>query len=127
MMMKVEDVVLDVNMEELVSQILLSKQSEEYLDTVKKLTIFQQVQLIESLPAEIRLNIWYCIDPHNWWSLIGYLQAETSKNLIRSLPAEERLKLQKGAVPAEVLLLAEKLPKSMIDAIMDVDSHDDEG
>ena len=118
MMMKVEDAVLDVNMEELVSKILLDKHSEEYFKKVKNLTIFQQVQLIESLPAEIRLHIWYCIDPLNWWSLIGYLQAETSKNLIRSLPAEERAKLQKNAVATEVILLADKIPKSMIDAIM---------
>ncbi|MFT4776820.1 MAG: magnesium transporter [Oleispira sp.] len=118
MMMKVEDVVLDVNMEELVAQILLNKQPEEYFDTVKQLTIFQQVQLIESLPADNRLNIWHCIDSLNWWSVIGYLQAETSKSVIRSLPLEERIKLQKVAVAADVLALADKLPKSMIDAIM---------
>ncbi|MFT4811603.1 MAG: magnesium transporter [Marinoscillum sp.] len=118
MMMKVEDAVLDVNMEELVAQILLNKQPEEYFDTVKQLTIFQQVQLIESLPADNRLNIWHCIDSLNWWSVIGYLQAETSKSVIRSLPLEERIKLQKVAVAADVLALADKLPKSMIDAIM---------
>jgi magnesium transporter len=118
MMMKVEDAVLDVNMEELVAQILLNKQPEEYFHTVKQLTIFQQVQLIESLPADNRLNIWHCIDSLNWWSVIGYLQAETSKSVIRSLPLEERIKLQKVAVAADVLALADKLPKSMIDAIM---------
>jgi magnesium transporter len=117
-MTKVEDVVLEVNMEELVSKLLLNRQSEEYFDTIKNLTIFQQVQLIESLPADVRLNIWSCIDPLNWWSLIGYLQAETSKTLIRSLPAEERTKLQKVAVASDVLALADKLPKSMIDGIM---------
>ncbi|MGK0249198.1 MAG: magnesium transporter [Oleispira sp.] len=117
-MTKVEDVVLEFNMEELVSKLLLNRQSEEYFDTIKNLTIFQQVQLIESLPAEVRLNIWSCIDPLNWWSLIGYLQAETSKTLIRALPAEERTKLQKVAVASDVLALADKLPKSMIDGIM---------
>jgi magnesium transporter len=117
-MTQVEDVVLEVNMEELVAQILLNKQPEEYFHTVKQLTIFQQVQLIESLPADNRLNIWHCIDSLNWWSVIGYLQAETSKSVIRSLPLEERIKLQKVAVASDVLALAEKLPKSMIDAIM---------
>jgi magnesium transporter len=117
-MTQVEDVVLEVNMEELVAQILLNKQPEEYFHTVKQLTIFQQVQLIESLPADNRLNIWHCIDSLNWWSVIGYLQAETSKSVIRSLPVEERIKLQKVAVASDVLALAEKLPKSMIDAIM---------
>jgi magnesium transporter len=117
-MAQVEDVVLEVNMEQLVAQILLNKQPEEYFDTVKQLTIFQQVQLIESLPADNRLNIWHCIDSLNWWSVIGYLQAETSKSVIRSLPLEERIKLQKVAVASDVLALAEKLPKSMIDAIM---------
>jgi hypothetical protein len=40
------------NLENLVSLILHSEVAEEYQDSVKSLTIFQQVQLIESLPAE---------------------------------------------------------------------------
>lgn len=116
--MAVDEVLSDIGMEELVSKILLSENSEEYFEEVKSLTIFQQVQLIESLPAEQRLSIWYCIDPTNWWSLIGYLQLETGRNLVNSLPAEEKVKLQKVAVYSEVLSLADILPKSMLDAIM---------
>jgi magnesium transporter len=108
----------DVNIENLVSLALLNQQSEAYVDSIKNLTIFQQVQLIESLPAESRMNVWYCIAPENWWSLIGFLQAETSKNLIRALSTEERINLQKIAVSTDVLALADKLPKSMLDAIV---------
>lgn len=106
------------NIENLVSLILHSHEPDEYLDNIKGLTIFQQVQLIESLPAEKRLSVWYCIEETNWWSLIGYLQVETSRNLVRSLPNEERVKLQKVAVSTDVLALADILPKSMLDAIV---------
>jgi len=116
--MAVDEVLSDIEMEELVSKVLLSENSEGYFEEVKNLTIFQQVQLIESLPAEQRLSIWYGIDPTNWWSLIGYLQLETGRNLVNSLPAEEKVKLQKVAVYSEVLSLADILPKSMLDAIM---------
>lgn len=116
--MAVDEVLSDIEMEELVSKVLLSENSEGYFEEVKNLTIFQQVQLIESLPAEQRLSIWYGIDPTNWWSLIGYLQLETARNLVNSLPAEEKVKLQKVAVYSEVLSLADILPKSMLDAIM---------
>lgn len=116
--MAVDEVLSDIEMEELVSKVLLSENPEGNFEEVKNLTIFQQVQLIESLPAEQRLNIWYCIEPTNWWSLIGYLQLETGRNLVHSLPAEEKVKLQKVAVYSEVLSLANILPKSMLDAIM---------
>jgi magnesium transporter len=116
--MAVDEVLSDIEMEELVSKVLLSENPEGYFEEVKNLTIFQQVQLIESLPAEQRLSIWYGIDPTNWWSLIGYLQLETGRNLVNSLPAEEKVKLQKVAVYSEVLSLADILPKSMLDAIM---------
>ena len=116
--MAVDEVLSDIEMEELVSKVLLSENSEGYFEEVKNLTIFQQVQLIESLPAEQQLSIWYGIDPTNWWSLIGYLQLETGRNLVNSLPAEEKVKLQKVAVYSEVLSLADILPKSMLDAIM---------
>jgi magnesium transporter len=106
------------NIEDLVYLVLHSHESDEYLDKVKSLTIFQQVQLIESLPAEKRLSVWYCIEETSWWSLIGFLQAETSKNLIRALSTEERMNLQKVAVSTDVLALADKLPKSMLDAIV---------
>lgn len=116
--MTVDEVLSDDEMEELVSKVLLSKSSDEFFEEVKNLTIFQQVQLIESLPAEQRLSVWSCIDPANWWSLIGYLQLETSRNLVHSLPPEEQVKLQKVAEYGEVLSLADILPKSMLDAIM---------
>lgn len=116
--MTVDEVLSDDEMEELVSKVLLSVDSAEYFEEVKDLTIFQQVQLIESLPAEQRLSVWSCIDPADWWSLIGYLQLETSRNLLKSLPREEQVKLQKVAEYAEVLSLADILPKSMLDAIM---------
>jgi len=114
----IEEKQFDENIEKLVSLALLNQQSEAYVDSIKNLTIFQQVQLIESLPAESRMNVWYCIAPENWWSLIGFLQAETSKNLIRTLSTEERINLQKIAVSTDVLALADKLPKSMLDAIV---------
>lgn len=116
--MAVDEVLSGIEMEELVSKILLSEHSEEYFEEVKNLTIFQQVQLIESLPAEQRLSIWFCIESSNWWSLLGYLQLETGRNLVNSLPVEEKVKLQKVAVYSEVLSLADILPKSMLDAIM---------
>ena len=72
--MTVDEVLSDEQMEELVAKVLLSKNSADYFEEVKSLTIFQQVQLIESLPAEQRLSIWPCIDAEDWWSLIGYLQ-----------------------------------------------------
>tara|TARA_B100001059_G_C17820295_1_gene577832 strand:- start:11 stop:1396 length:1386 start_codon:yes stop_codon:yes gene_type:complete len=106
------------NLENLVSLILHSEVAEEYQDSVKSLTIFQQVQLIESLPAEERLSVWHCIDPASWWALIGYLQEESSRNLVRSLPQEDRVELQKLAVSNDVLALADILPKSMLDAIV---------
>ncbi len=106
------------NLENLVSLILRSEVAEEYKDSVKSLTIFQQVQLSESLPAEERLNVWHCIDPVSWWALIGYLQEESSRNLVRSLPQEDRVELQKLAVSNDVLALADILPKSMLDAIV---------
>ncbi len=116
--MAVDEVLSGIEMEELVSKILLSENSEGYFEEVKNLTIFQQVQLIESLPAEQRLSIWFCIESTNWWSLLGYLQLETGRNLVNLLPAEEKVKLQKVAVYSEVLSLADILPKSMLDAIM---------
>jgi len=116
--MAVDEVLSGIEMKELVSKILLSENSEGYFEEVKKLTIFQQVQLIESLPAEQRLSIWFCIESTNWWSLLGYLQLETGRNLVNLLPAEEKVKLQKVAVYSEVLSLADILPKSMLDAIM---------
>ena len=116
--MTVDEVLSDEQMEELVAKVLLSKNSADYFEEVKSLTIFQQVQLIESLPAEQRLSIWPCIDAEDWWSLIGYLQLETSRNLLRSLAFDEQVKLQKVAVYREVLSLAEILPKFMLDAIM---------
>ena len=116
--MAVDEVLSGIEMEELVSKILLSANSEGYFEEVKNLTIFQQVQLIESLPAEQRLSIWFCIESTNWWSLLGYLQLETGRNLVNLLPAEEKVKLQKVAVYSEVLSLADILPKSMLDAIM---------
>lgn len=116
--MTVEEVLSDEKMEELVSKVLLSDSSDAYFEEVKGLTIFQQVQLIESLPAGQRLNVWSCIDAENWWSLIGYLQLETSRNLLHSFSRQERTQLQKNAVYAEVLSLADVLPKSMLDAIM---------
>ena len=53
--MAVDEVLSDIEMEELVSKVLLSENPEGYFEEVKNLTIFQQVQLIESLPAEQRL------------------------------------------------------------------------
>lgn len=106
------------NIENLVSLILNSHDPEAYLDQVNCLTIFQQVQLIESLPAEKRLSVWFCVEEANWWSLIGYLQVETSRNLVCSLSREEQVKLQKMAISTDVLALADLLPKSMLDAIM---------
>ncbi len=117
-MTDVDEVKQDTKIEDLVSLALLNRQSDEYIESVRKLTIFQQAQLIESLPADSRMNVWSCIDPANWWSLIGYLQSETSRRLIRALPIEERNKMQKVAVLSEVLALADILPKPMIDAIM---------
>jgi magnesium transporter len=116
--MTVDEVLSDDEMEELVSKVLLSKNSDEFFEEVKNLTIFQQVQLIESLPAELRLSVWSCVETENWWSLIGYLQLETSRNLLKSLSREEQVKLQKVAEYAEVLSLADILPKPMLDAIM---------
>jgi magnesium transporter len=117
-MSNVDDVKFDENMDALVSLVLFSRESDEYQNRVENLTIFQQVQLIESLPAEKRLSVWYCIDASYWWSLISYLQVETSRNLVRSLALEDRVTLQKAAVSADVLALADRLPKAMIDAIM---------
>jgi magnesium transporter len=106
------------NIESLVWLVLHSHEPEAYYEKVNGLTIFQQVQLIESLPAEKRLSVWHCIAEVDWWSLIGYLQIETSRNLVRSLPREDRIKLQKVAISADVLALADILPKSMLDAIV---------
>ena len=78
------------NIEDLVMLVLHSHEPETYLDQVNGLTIFQQVQLIESLPAEKRLSVWGCVEEASWWSLIGYLQVETSRNLVRSLSREEQ-------------------------------------
>lgn len=117
-MMHVDEIKPNENMQDLVGLVLHRRESDEYCERVKNLTIFQQVQLIESLPSEERLNVWNCIDSENWWSLIGYLQVETSRNLVRSLPREERVKLQKLAASSDVLALADILPKSMLDAIV---------
>lgn len=113
-----EGVNVDVDMDQLVAQVLQGHDSENVLDTLKSLTVFQQVQLIESLPSENRLNIWHNIAPSNWWSLVHYLQPETSRNLIRFLSSEDRVKLQSVAVLADVLSLADVLPKSFVDAVL---------
>lgn len=114
----VEDTNLEVNMEQLVAQILLADYPDSLITTINNLTIFQQVQLLESLPAENRLHIWHGIDSSIWWSLIGYLQPETSRNVICSLPLGERVKLQSLAVLSDVLSLADILPKTFVDAVM---------
>lgn len=74
--------------------------------------------ILESLPLDIRHQVWCLLDPERYWELLHLLQEETAVHLVKSLTAEEKETLQQYASPEDLRSLAPVLPRYMVTAIV---------
>jgi magnesium transporter len=81
-------------------------------------------QVIESIPLDLRLLVWNVLPISRFWDVLYGLQEDTAKNLIDSLDDQGRQILQSQANSADLLLFADIMPTSMIDAIL-LDQEDE--
>jgi len=81
-------------------------------------------QIIESIPLDLRLIVWKVLPADRYWSVLYSLQADTAKNLIDSLSDEGRQSLQAEADSGDLVLFADIMPTSMVDAIL-LDQEDE--
>lgn len=81
-------------------------------------------QVIESVPLELRLLVWKALPASRYWHVLYSLQEDTAKHLIDSLDDDGRQALQSEADSADLLLFADIMPTSMVDAIL-LDQEDE--
>ncbi|MGR6872245.1 magnesium transporter [Pseudomonas sp. HK3] len=81
-------------------------------------------QVIESVPLDLRLVVWKVLPATRYWHVLYNLQDDTAKNLIDSLDLATRQALQSEADTADLLLFADIMPNSMVDAIL-LDQEDE--
>ena len=81
-------------------------------------------QVIESVPLDLRLIVWKVLPASRYWGVLYALQEDTAKHLIDSLDEAGRQALQAKADSADLLLFADIMPTSMVDAIL-LDQEDD--
>ncbi len=74
--------------------------------------------LLESVPADLRLRVWKSLPPERYWPVISGLQHDTISNLVHALDEPGRIKLQDNATANDLLIFADALPASMVDAIL---------
>ncbi|WP_283789092.1 magnesium transporter [Bermanella sp. WJH001] len=80
--------------------------------------------VIESVPLDLRLLVWKVLPASRYWGVLYALQEDTAKHLIDSLDEAGRQALQGQADSADLLLFADIMPTSMVDAIL-LDQEDD--
>ncbi|MFT5591860.1 MAG: magnesium transporter [Oceanicoccus sp.] len=109
-----------------VISMLLSMESESEVAYSEYEALLDEdiAQVIESIPLDIRLLVWKVLPASRYWSVLYNLQEDTTKHLIESLDEAGRQTLQAQADSADLLLFADIMPTSMVDAIL-LDQEDD--
>lgn len=74
--------------------------------------------VLESIPLDLRKQVWGALPASRYWGVLYSLQSDTAKYFIESLSESERLALQNEADSADLLLFADIMPNSMVDAIL---------
>ncbi len=86
-----------------------------YIDTIDDEQISH---LIESVPADHRVDIWRGMSVNRYWPVIQWLQHDTIGNLISALSDAERAEIQTRASAEDLRVFADALPDYMVDAIL---------
>lgn len=86
-----------------------------YIDTIDDEQISH---LIESVPADHRVDIWRGMSVNRYWPVIQWLQHDTIGNLISALSDAERTEIQTRASAEDLRVFADALPDDMVDAIL---------
>lgn len=112
-------------MSDIISLLLNMEQSDEFAySEYEALQDDEIAQVIESIPLDLRLVVWKVLPANRYWNVLYSLQADTAKNLIDSLSDESRQSLQAEADSGDLVLFADIMPTSMVDAIL-LDQEDE--
>jgi len=111
--------------EEAVSPLVKSLVEPEHealtTEEVRKLSELDDVdlgRLIESLPQEARAEVLAEIPPERYWPLLVRLQHETVTNLFKLIPSEVQDSIMEYASDADIIELADALPKKFVGALL---------
>ncbi len=109
-----------------VISLLLNMSSEDVVSYSEYESLLDEEigQVIESIPLDLRLVVWKVLPANRYWPVLYNLQEDTAKHLIESLDEAGRQTLQIEADSADLLLFADIMPTSMVDAIL-LDQEDD--
>jgi magnesium transporter len=109
-----------------VISLLLNMSSEDVVSYSEYESLLDEEigQVIESVPLDLRLVVWKVLPANRYWPVLYNLQEDTAKHLIESLDEAGRQTLQAEADSADLLLFADIMPTSMVDAIL-LDQEDD--
>ncbi|MFC3681634.1 magnesium transporter [Bacterioplanoides pacificum] len=108
----------DINLDGLLQELLQSDLTELSAQNFRELSARDKAQLLESLPQNIRLNLWPLIEEDQLWEVINCLQVVTVEHIVRALDDGARLAIQRYATPQYLASYAQALPKDMIDNIL---------
>lgn len=118
--------VLIESLEELLKRILSNEFDSSLENSYQSLSASDKAQLIESVPFELRTQLWSYLAETEVWDVITCLQSSTSYNLINSLSDESKQIIQVNADAGIVAAYAESIPKDILDNILlDLDDSDD--
>lgn len=85
-----------------------------------------KAQVLESVPAELRTDLWALLSADELWDVISCLQPQTAQNIIRVLDDSARQEIQVKADASRIAANALSLPKELLDSItLDLDQNDD--
>ncbi len=90
-------------------------------DEVRQLTELEDVDLgllIESLPQDSRAEVLAELPPERYWPLLVRLQHETVTNLFKLIPSEIQDAIMEFATDADIIELADALPKKFVGALL---------
>lgn len=84
-----------------------------------ELETHELLYLFQSTPLPLRLAMWSAIDNSQWWPLLHAFETDTALYLLKELSDTQLDQLQEKADIADIIELAEILPSSLLDSLLE--------